>query len=332
MEQVWDSVWAFAQAHWSPVLTVAAIVVSVYAAVVSHVNMRAAKRSAEGTLSQAESAQTSAAAALDQAREAQTASVLARDASEVQALEAAKSRIDQTAPRVVVTLDLLGEHPLTATYEQFLGLPLPHPDVDPPGELIVDYMERHHDYLYFVLRGTLYNEGEYVARVNTNTSSMGPVLYPGPHPVSGEEVHVPQRSGVDHCYLLYPGQTVLFEIRAATTIFDIVQHYKEEDPDPYFTMSRDFFHCRPGSFDEPETSVVITTQAEEPVGERRGLPTSAPLVIKDRCYVSVQIDREQRYPKSFAYVHAELQDDRKKLQQLRQYDRWVARDRRQGRP
>lgn len=315
MKQIWDAVWAFAQAYWTPILTVSAFVVSVYAAIVSHVNMRAAKRSAAGTLSQAESAETSAAAALDQAREAQLASSLARDAAEVQALEAAKARIDQAAPRVVVTLDLLGEHPLTAP-GWIKDIPLPHPAIEPPGEVTLDYVEHHNDYLYFVLRGTLYNDGDHVARVRTHGSAEGPVLYAGTHPVSGDEVPVPQRSGIDHCYLLYPGQTALFEIRAVKTIWDILNHYQEEEPDPYVTISRDSFNFLPGSFDEPDVSVVITTQAEEPLAERSDEQWNAPLVIKNRCNVVVLTERKQRYPTSFQHVHAELLDNQDKLQRL----------------
>lgn len=332
MKQIWDAVWAFAQAHWTPILAVAAFVVSVYAAVISHVNMRAARRSAAGTVSQAKSAEKSARAALDQAREAQVASSLARDASEVQALEAAKTRIDQAAPRVVVTLDLLGEHPLT-TSGWIEEIPLPHPDMDPPGEVTLDYWEHRHDYLYFVLRGMIYNEGEHVARVRANGSAAGPVLYAGTHPVSGEDVPVPQQSGVDRCYLLYPGQTALFEIRAVKSIWDILAHYSGEKPEPYLTISRDSFRFQPGSFDEPEVFVAITTQAEEPLGERSEEQWNAPLVIKNRCNVVVLVERKQRYPKSFEYVHAELQGDQEKLEELRRNDRLMAlyREKRQGR-
>ncbi|WP_410574381.1 hypothetical protein [Amycolatopsis sp. cmx-4-61] len=316
MKQIWDVVWAFAQAHWTPILAAAAFVVSVYAAVIS-------RRSAVGTVSQAKSAEKSARAALDQAREAQVASSVARDASEVQALEAAKTRLDQAAPRVVVTLDLLSEHPLT-TSGWIDEMPLPHPEIDPRGEVTLDYWEHRHDYLYFVLRGTIYNEGEHVARVRVSGSAMGPVLYAGTHPVSGEDVPIPQQSGVDRCYLLYPGQTALFEIRAVESIWDILNHYSEKKPESYINISRDSFRFQPGSFDEPEVVVAIATQAEEPIGERSEEQWNAPLVIKNRCNVVVLVERKQQYPKSFEHVHAELQGDQEKLEALRRNERWAA--------
>lgn len=316
MKQIWDVVWAFAQAHWTPILAAAAFVVSVYSAVIS-------RRSAVGTVSQAKSAEKSARAALDQAREAQVASSVARDASEVQALEAAKTRLDQAAPRVVVTLDLLSEHPLTAS-GWIDEMPLPHPEIDPTGEVTLDYWEHRHDYLYFVLRGTIYNEGEHVARVRVSGSAMGPVLYAGTHPVSGEDVPVPRQSGVDRCYILYPRQTALFEIRAVKSIWDIVSHYSEKKSESYLSISRDSFRFQPGSFDEPEVFVAITTQAEEPIGERSEEQWEAPLVVKNRCNVVVLVERRQQYPKSFEHVHAELQGDQEKLEELRRNERWAA--------
>ena len=332
MKQIWDTVWAFAQSHWTPILAAAAFVVSAYAAIISHVNMRAAKRSAAGTESQAKSAEASAAAALDQAREAQAASSLARDASEVQALEAAKARIDQASPRVVVTLDLLGEHPLT-TSGWATDIPLPHPEIQPPGELTLDYMEHRHDYLYFVLRGTLYNEGAHVARIRSYGSTGGPVLYAGSHPASGVEVPIPQRSGVDYCYHLHPGQTALFEIRAVKPIWDILYHYQQKKPEPYINISRDQFYLQPGSFDEPELHVAIITQAEEPLQDRANEQWNAPLIIKNKCNVVVLMERKLHYPKSFEFVHAELQGDRERIEQLHQNERLAAlyREKEQGR-
>lgn len=48
--------------------------IGLYAAIVSHANMRATKRSATGTVSQAQSSEKPVVAVLDQAREAQMAS------------------------------------------------------------------------------------------------------------------------------------------------------------------------------------------------------------------------------------------------------------------
>jgi hypothetical protein len=305
VKQIWDTIWAFALVHWTPILAAAAFVVSVASAVISHLNMRAAR-------SQAESTKTAANAALEQSRAAEMASSLARDVSEVQALEAAKARIDQETPRVVVAVDLLSGHPaITGGWPQ--DIPPPHPDITPQGERTLDYVEHHNDFIYFVLRGTLYNEGKYVARVRTN----GPILYSDTDPHTGLEVQIPQKSGIDGYYLLHPGQKAMFEVRPGNTIWNILNRKEKTGSD--IILSRDSFLFRPGSFDEPSSVAILITEIRDPIRERTGNP-DAPLVIKDHCHVEVSVERRQEYPKSFDYVHAELKGDQERLERLQLND------------
>jgi hypothetical protein len=125
-----------------------------------------------------------------------------------------------------MSLDLASERPLTSA-ELLTEVSLPHPCIEPAGDRTLGYHEHRHDFLYFVVRGTLYSDGDHVARVFAHGQSR-PIFYAGVHPFTGAEVAVPQRSEVDRCHLLHPGRSALFEIRAVTTIWDIPRTIREK--------------------------------------------------------------------------------------------------------
>ncbi|MEU4768753.1 hypothetical protein AB0H12_36440 [Actinosynnema sp. NPDC023794] len=312
----WITAWPFIVQYRSELIALLALVVSIMAARIAWRNARAAETQAKAATIQAD-------AALDQSREAQNNSSLSRNAYEVQALEAARARIDQASPRVVVTLNLLSESP-TVTEGWINEPPIPHPPIHSRGKLTLDYMKHRHDYIYFVLQGMLYNEGDRVARVQVGGLAEGPVFYADSHPVAGnKDVAVPYKSDVEHTYLLEPGQTALFEIRPVKSIWDLLD--TAEDKHPYPLISRDFFRFRPGSLNEPELYVTITTRVDNPVRQSSTDDQwNTPIKIDDRCHVFVDVQRELHYPKNFDYVHAELQDDQDKLRQMQLMDQIIA--------
>jgi len=319
---LWDTIWPLLIAYRSDLVASLAFVVSCIAARIAWRNAKAAETQAaaatvqaEAATVQADAATTQADAALDQAREAQRTSVLAYNANEVQALEAARTRIDQASPQIVVTLNLLSKNPIV-TEESPRDIPYPHPTIESTSKQSLDYEQYNNGYMYFVVQGTLYNEGTRTARIWTTDATF----YAGTHPITHESVPEPQKSNIEHCYVLHPGQTALFELRPSKSMWDLLNEDSENaESQRLFHQSR--FHLSPGSMDDPTSTVTITTKAENPVQQPLGHKQwNAPIVIKGYFDMSIEIARKLEYPKNFDYVHAELKDDKDRLQQMRMYD------------
>ncbi|MFJ5992961.1 hypothetical protein [Lentzea sp. NPDC092896] len=313
LNAIWDSVWPNIVQYRSELIASLALIVSLLAARIAWRNARAAEI-------QAEAASVQAQAALDQAREAQHSSALSYTAYEVQALEAARARIDAILPQVVVVADLLSEHPIVIDGWPS-DIPAPHPPIRSPGELSLDYMGHRHDSVYFVVQGWVHNDSDRVVRFSASGSGVGPIFYVGPNPVSDGEVIIPQKSNIEQEYTLPPRATALFEMRAIRSIYDLLHDGKDENK-PYPQISRYHFRFTPGSVDVPELYVSIAVQAENPVRQQVGNKQwDAPIVVDDHCYVPVLVEREVAYPKKVDYVHAELQGDQDRLERMRQMDR-----------
>src|SRR5262245_34905774 len=181
-----------------------ALITSIWTAHISKRNTKAAERSAEAAERQAQ-------AAFSQANEASTQADLAVKTSETGAIETAHSRIDRNAPSATVAIDYVQETPFIA--EAFYQVPVPHLEPDQNKIQKLDYDRHWSWHAYFILRGSIYKDGDLVVRVYP----MGLVFYPGCHPVTLMEVLLPQRT-VPGAYLLYPGQIVLFQIAVRRSV------------------------------------------------------------------------------------------------------------------
>jgi hypothetical protein len=91
--------------------------------------MKAAKRSASAAETQVEAAMTQAESAVKQSHEAATQSTIAREIVEVDSLGAAKARIDQAAPGVVIAVPLR-DRASRVRVSISDKIPVPHPKAE----------------------------------------------------------------------------------------------------------------------------------------------------------------------------------------------------------
>ena len=305
----------------SLLLAVLASVISVCSVIISRGNMKAAKRSANAAETQVEAAMTQAESAVKQSHEATTQSIIAREIAEVDSLGAEKARIDQAAPSVVIALSPMDRAPRVRVSISD-KIPVPHPGAETQTRRELNFMESRHYDLYFVLRGTLYNDGNRAVRVSSRGDAT---FYAGKHPTSGCEVPIPQWSAVgEGCHVLYPGQTALFEMHPSREIDQLILESEDSaNPDPFSTRGLSF---RPHSADKPLVLASVKTYAK-PLEDRR--EDRGSIIVKEQCDLDVKIDRiPLRYPKSFEHLHAELLNDEDKLQALQLRDAWVEAKRR----
>ena len=299
----------------SLLLAVLAIIISVLSWITSHSNMKAAKRSASAAETQAEAAMTQAESAVKQSHEATTQSIIVREIAEVDSLGAAKARIDQAAPSVVITVPLRDR---ASRVRVSISDKIPEAETRTRREL--NFMESRHYDLYFVLRGTLYNDGNRAVQVVSHGDAT---FYAGKHPTSGCEVPIPQWSAVEGCHVLYPGQMALFEMHPCKEIDQLMLESEDSaDPDLFSTRGLTF---RPGNADKPWVLASVKTYAK-PLEDRR--EDRGSIIVKEQCELDVRIDRTLRYPKSFEHLQAKLLNDKDKLQALQWQNAWVEAERR----
>ncbi|MFF4893900.1 hypothetical protein [Micromonospora chersina] len=284
-----------------------ALVVAVWSAAITRRGVRAADRSAHAAEAQAEAA---AAQAFDASSQASTARVTA----EVEALAAAKGRIDAASPSVVVAITNIDHTPHIA--ENLYDIQCPHPKTTKvEGNRYVKWADWHFD-VYFVITGTLFNDGAQAVRVYTN----GPRFYRGKHPLTGEDLAEPHVCDPAwDARVLYPGQFASFQIFVGQQVWDWL-HAFDSKPEGSESELRDSFTFRPGGWDEPSTSVTIRTRSNPLV---RVTPEHADARVGDlkarvrpSCPVNVHLDHFREYPESLDQVHAELRNDQDEVRSL----------------
>jgi hypothetical protein len=291
----------------SLIVAALALVASIWATLISRKNVKAALRSAAA-------AEEQAAAAIDQARQATHQLSMGRDAAEVDALSAAKARIDEAAPSVVVILSPMDDAPRILPQDE--PIPVPHPQVDQARERTLDYFEFRNDTVYFVHRGMLINDGDRTVRIHASYARF----YAGQHPTTGVDVPLPLWSAGEHCHVLEAGQVALFELRVMKRVDVIVEQAEKEDGgDQERSFSRDQIMFLPGNLDEPRLIITVVTYAD-PFKDRYGSDAHTPLVMRANGHVQVAIRREPMYPQSFEHLHAELRGDEDKLRSLTYFD------------
>ncbi|MFG3600231.1 hypothetical protein [Micromonospora chersina] len=249
---------------------------------------------------------------MQQAQDASAQVSVASVTAEVEALAAARSRIDEAAPSIVVAITEFVGHPQVS--ESSFGVPVPHPPVAPSREdVIVPWADWHSD-VYFVISGTLYNDGTSSARVYCN----GPKFYEGKHPLTGEPLgEPPVCDPANDARILYPGQFALFQLYARRQIWDCLDAMDADPPRRPHFQTKDLFMFRPGSTDEPMTSATIEVEAEpvvrvEPDGEDVKVGDLT-VRVKAGCYMHVSLEHFRDYPDSLNYVHATLRNDEEEL-------------------
>jgi hypothetical protein len=285
-----------------------ALLASVWATLVSRKSVKAAMRSASAAEEQVE-------AAVEQVRQAREQSSTSREAAEVDALSAAKSRIDEAAPHVTLVLSPLDDTPRIEPREGIV--PVPHPPIThEPEDQKLDWREVHGDQVYVVLHGILINDDSHAVRVYPPSTAR---FYAGPHPGNEADVGVPTRSGTEGCHVLEAGQVALFEMHVRQRIEAVLKRAAMTDDDRDLPFSRDKIQLIPGHLDEPQLIVEITTYAE-PFRERYTEDGQVPLVMRAHAHLNVIVKRTPVYPRSFAHLHAELRGDEQKLRSLQQAD------------
>lgn len=293
--------------HVALVVSALALLVSAWATLISRRNTKAALRSAAA-------AEEQAAAAIAQADHASRQSSIARDTAEVDALAAAKARIDEAVPSVVVILSPMNDAPrILPRYDQ---IPVPHPQDDEPGERALDYRECRNDTIYFVYRGLLINDGDRAVRIHSSDA----IFYSGQHPVTGVDIPRPMWSTVERCHVLEAGQSAVFELRVMKRIdVTLEQQEKRGDDGGELPFSRDTIMFLPGNLDEPRLIVSFITYAN-PFKDRPSSDVGTPLIMRANGHLQVVVKREPTYPQSFEHLHAELRGDEDKLRSLAFFD------------
>lgn len=287
----------------SLVVAALALAASFWATLISRRNLKAALRSAAAVEEQAE-------AAVEQARQASHQSSIARDTAEVDALSAAKARIEEAVPSVAVIISPMDEVPRILPRNE--PVPVPHPTADEAGERSLDYFEFRNDTVYFVHRGMLINDGGRAVRIHTSYARF----YAGQHPTTGVDIPQPMWSAAEHCHVLEAGQAALFELRPWKRVDAIVeQAEKRSDSEEEVHFAREQIMFLPGTLDEPRLIVTILTYAE-PFKDRYGGDVREPLIMRADTDVQVVIKREPTYPQSYEHLHAELRGDEDKLRSL----------------
>ncbi|MEU5781397.1 hypothetical protein [Micromonospora lupini] len=284
-----------------------ALVVAVWSSVITRRGVRAADRSAHAAEAQAEAA---TAQAFDAGRQASTARVT----GEVEALAAAKSRIDAASPSVVVAITTINRSPYIA--RSLYDVQCPHPEAAKvEGDRYVKWADWHFD-VYFVITGTLFNDGAQAVRAYAN----GPRYYAGRHPLTGEELREPPVCDPAwDARVLYPGQFASFQLFVGQQVWDWLDAL-DSKPEGSESELRDIFVFRPGGSDEPSVSAIIKTKANPLVRVAPEHPDARVGDLKARvrpiCHVNVQVEYFKEYPDSLDQVHAELRNDKDELRSL----------------
>ncbi len=288
-------------------LAALALLVSIWSTVISRRNLRAAVRTAEATALQAKATQQQADAANEQSLSAQAQASAAydqaRDAAryaEAEMLEAARARIDTTAPNLAVALTMISDQPGFA--ENSYELPAPLPELPVGQKRKLSHWPHWHYDVFFVIQGTLYNSSAEAVRVTL----AGPAFYAGKHPLTAEQVPVPQWAHPrDQTYLLYPGQHALFQILGRRQVDDWLNLAGKGD---HASHPVDKFICQPGCADDPMTTILVRTEAE-PVVRRLDDDDGDWATLVESCHVRVTVEFDRPYPASFDRIHAELTQD-----------------------
>ncbi|GHG41083.1 MULTISPECIES: hypothetical protein [Amycolatopsis] len=314
MKPLTDAVATFAAWFTSDHIALVSLIVAALALGASFWGTLVSRKNVKVALRSAAAAEEQAAAAIDQARVASQQSSLAHDTAEVDALSAAKARIDEAAPNVTVVLSPMDDAPRLVPRDE--QIPIPHPPVEEPNERTLDYDEHRNDSVYFVHCGMLINDDVRTVRIHSTYAR----LYAGRHPITGADIPLPLWSAAERCHVLEAGQTALFELRVEKRVDDIVEQADQrDDQGDERPFSRDQMMFLPGALDEPRLIVTISTYAN-PFKERYGSDMSAPLIMRSYGHVQVVIKREPTYPKSFKHIHAELLRDDEKLRSLEYFD------------
>ncbi len=285
----------------SLVVAALALVASFWATFISRINLKAALRSAAAAEEQAE-------AAIEQARQATHQSSIARDTAEVDALSAAKARIEDAVPSVALIISPMDKVPRILPQNE--PIPVPHPTADEAGERSLDFSDFRNDTVYFVLRGMLINDGDRSVRIQTSDARF----YAGQHPMTGIDIPQPMWSDAEQRHVLEAGQAALFELLPMKRVDDIIeQAEKRRDSEEKMHFSREQIIFLPGTLDEPHLTITILTYAE-PFKNLYG--SDLPLIMRANSYVQVAITREPMYPQSYEHLQAELRGDKDKLWSL----------------
>ncbi|HEX3785313.1 MAG TPA: hypothetical protein VHX38_37150 [Pseudonocardiaceae bacterium] len=234
-------------------------------------------------------------------------SSIARDTAEVDALSAAKARIEAAVPSVVVIISPIDEVPRILPQND--PAPVPHSTADEAGERSLDYIEFQHDNVYFVLRGMLINDGDRSVRIQTSDAKF----YAGQHPITGIDIPQPMWSAAEHRHVLEAGQAALFELLPMKQVEAIMEDAEKRcHRDEEINFSHEQITVLPGTLDEPHLTFKILTYAEPFKNLYRG-DVQSPLIMRANCHVHVAITREPKYPQSYEHLQAEMRGDKDKL-------------------
>jgi hypothetical protein len=213
-------------------------------------------------------------------------------------------------PSVAVIISPMDEVPRILPQNE--PIPVPHPTADEAGERSLDCFEFRNDTVYFVLRGTLINDGDRSVRIQTSDARF----YAGQHPMTGIDIPQPMWSAAEHRHVLEAGQAALFELRPMKRVDAIIeQAEKRRDSEKEIHFSRDQIMFLPGTLDEPRLTITILTYAE-PFKDLYGSDVQSPLIMRANSHVHVAITREPMYPQSYEHLQAELRGDKDKLWSL----------------
>ncbi|MBL7261352.1 hypothetical protein [Paractinoplanes lichenicola] len=285
-----------------------AILISVWAAVISRRSMRASERSAFAAelqaghaARQAESAEQQAVAARDEANSASTEAGIASHSTEISALETARARIDAAMPRVAVVMHSQVDHAGLA--ENSYRIPLPTESLPNLKKVRLEHWPQWAWDAFFVSHGFLYNFGNEPVRVIAD----GLQFYAGKHPFTGDEVPNLPRT-LDGSHFLMAGDYALFQVIARKQVDDWVEILKKQDGVAESCESFVWFY--PANFDKPECGAKIRTDGMPLSRIRRD---NVYAIFQSESYFSVHVEYIRKYPDSTEIISAELRNDRDEL-------------------
>jgi hypothetical protein len=270
----------------------------------------AAEIQARHAASQAEAAERQAVAASEQAYSASLEASTAIQASQISALEGAKTRIDASLPRISVVV--FKKNDCAGLAENSSALPTPLLSMPITGPVKLDHWSTdgsegstpHWAWdAFFVSHGLLFNFGNEPARVIPN----GVQFYAGTHPFTGEEVSEPATT-IHGERILYQGQSALFQVIARKQVDDWVQIIRKKKREKEFCEA--YLHFFPADFDEPECGVKIRTTG---MPLRYLVPEGVYAIFKPDSYFDVELEFLRNYPDSPEEIAARLKDDKEEL-------------------
>jgi hypothetical protein len=307
-----------------------ALLVAMWSAIIARRGVKAAERSAhfaERSAGAAErSSETAAQSAGDQVRAAFTQTHQQKVLAEVDVLAAARDRIDQAAPKLLIAIDFIDGTPLVA--EAAYEIPAPHPPITAlETARQIDFNDWHFD-VYFLARGTILNSGTDPVRV----FPMDLRFVDGVHPVTGEPVKTPQKlASAKPTAIIYPGQLACFELLADGQVRDWVD--MEGMDKSSLELSKTVL-ARPARTSEPLLTATLTFSVRpgvvriiEPKGEdpRNG---DLKVSVADSRTVTCEIEYFTRYPDSIDRLHAQMTNDEEALERhaLERLNREISRE------